>query len=173
MVRATVFRSRWGWVGIAESAKGICAISLPQPSKQAAESRLLEAGGVSIVTKLTPGLREARKQLRRYLAGDCRSFSLPLDVDKGTNFQRRVWRVLQHMPYGALRSYQWVAGRVGGPRYARAVGNAVGANPIPIIIPCHRVVARDATLGGFSGGLPMKRRLLSLEGTLSKLRQSR
>jgi len=110
-------------------------------------------------------------QLRRYLAGSSRSFSLPLDVERGTAFQRRVWRVLQRMPYGSLRSYQWVAGRIGGRRYARAVGNAVGANPIPIIIPCHRIVAHDASLGGFSGGLPMKRRLLSLEGTLSQVRR--
>jgi O-6-methylguanine DNA methyltransferase len=77
---------------------------------------------------------------------------------------------LQRVPYGKIRSYQWVAARVGGSQYARAVGNAVGANPLPIVIPCHRIVAHDASLGGFSGGLSMKRKLLSLEGTLPMLR---
>ena len=77
------------------------------------------------------------------------------------------------LPYGKLRSYQWVATRVGGRQYARAVGNAVGANPLPIVVPCHRIVAHDATLGGFSGGLPTKRKLLTLEGTLVQLQHGR
>src|SRR5262245_37777899 len=173
MIQATVFRSPWGWIGIGESKRGISAISLPQPNRRAAQSKLREIAGPFTATKLTPGLRQARTELLRYLTGNSRSFSVPLDIKQGTDFQRRVWRVLRRMPYGSLRSYQWVAGRVGGWRYARAVGNAVGANPIPIIIPCHRVIARDASLGGFSGGLPMKRRLLSLEGTLSSVRSDR
>jgi O-6-methylguanine DNA methyltransferase len=78
--------------------------------------------------------------------------------------------MLQHVPYGSLRSYRWIAARAGGRQYARAVGNAVGANPLPIVIPCHRIVAHDGTLGGFSGGLLMKRKLLALEETLSTLR---
>ena len=173
MVQATIFRSPWGWIGIAESGRGVSAISLPQPSRRSAERKLRETAGPFTVTMLTPGLRKARTELLRYLAGGRRSFSVSVDVAQGTEFQRRVWRVLQHMPYGSFRSYQWVADRVGGSRYARAVGNAVGANPVPIIIPCHRVVASDASLGGFSGGLPMKRRLLTLEGTLSSLRNGR
>ncbi|MFI5247692.1 MAG: methylated-DNA--[protein]-cysteine S-methyltransferase, partial [Nitrospirales bacterium] len=101
------------------------------------------------------------------------SFDLSLDLSGGTSFQRKVWRTLRRVSYGQLRSYQWVAFRVGGRQYARAVGNAVGANPMPIVIPCHRIVAQDASLGGFSGGLPMKRKLLTLEGTLSQLRPGR
>ncbi|HJT22751.1 MAG TPA: methylated-DNA--[protein]-cysteine S-methyltransferase [Nitrospira sp.] len=169
LVNATVFRSTWGWIGIAESAQGICAVTLPQATTRGAESRLREAAGPFAVGKPSPGLRRARTELLQYLSGDKRSFSLRLDLRGGTEFQQRVWQVLQRMPYGSLRSYQWVAGRVGGPRYARAVGNAVGANPIPMVIPCHRVVACGPSLGGFSGGLPMKRRLLNLEGTLSSL----
>lgn len=171
MLRATVFRSPWGWMGIAESSKGICAISLPQPTRRAAESSLRAAAGPIILTQPSPRLRRARGQLLRYLAGTGRSFSLPLDVEQGTPFQRRVWQVLQGMPYGTLQSYRWVAKRIGGRRYARAVGNAVGANPIPIVIPCHRVIARDASLGGFAGGVSVKRRLLRLEGTLSQIRR--
>jgi methylated-DNA-[protein]-cysteine S-methyltransferase len=96
-----------------------------------------------------------------------------LDLSQGTSFQRKVWRALRRVSYGRLRSYQWVAVRVGGRQYARAVGNAVGANPMPIVIPCHRIVAQDASLGGFSGGLPTKRKLLTLEGTLAQLRPER
>jgi O-6-methylguanine DNA methyltransferase len=114
-------------------------------------------------------LEAARRQLLDYLAGKRDTFDLPLDLSRGTSFQRQVWRTLQRVPYGKLRSYQWIAVRVGGRRYARAVGNAVGANPLPIVIPCHRIVAHDASLGGFSGGLPMKRKLLTREGTLAQL----
>jgi len=173
MLHATLFHSPWGWIGIAASTKGICAISLPQATKRSAESRLRESVGPFTLRSPSPALRRARAQLVRYLAGSSRPFSLSLDVERGTTFQRRVWHVLQRMPYGSLRSYQWVATRVGGRHYARAVGNAVGANPIPIVIPCHRIVAHDESLGGFSGGLPMKRRLLSLEGTLPLLRNGR
>ncbi|HSQ90754.1 MAG TPA: methylated-DNA--[protein]-cysteine S-methyltransferase, partial [Nitrospiraceae bacterium] len=118
-------------------------------------------------------LREARTQLTDYLAGARRSFDLSLDLSRGTSFQQKVWRTLRGISYGRLRSYQWVALRVGGRQYARAVGNAVGANPMPIVIPCHRIVAQDASLGGFSGGLPTKRKLLTLEGTLAELRPGR
>lgn len=173
MVHATIFRSIWGWIGVAESAKGICAVSLPQTTRREAERSLRKAAGSVEIGRATGGLRQARTQLRLYLSGRRREFSLPVDVRHGTRFQQRVWRVLRRLPYASLRSYRWVASRVGGSRYARAVGNAVGANPIPIIIPCHRIVAHDASLGGFSGGLAMKRRLLHLEGTLSSLRRRR
>jgi len=173
MVRAIVFRSSWGWVGIAESGQGICTVSLPKMTRREAERSLRKAAGSMTIGRATGGLRQAREQLRLYLSGRRRTFSLPVDVRQGTPFQQRVWRVLGRLPYASLRSYRWVASRVGGPQYARAVGNAVGANPIPIIIPCHRIVAHDVSLGGFSGGLAMKRRLLTLEGTLAELRPGR
>jgi methylated-DNA-[protein]-cysteine S-methyltransferase len=115
-------------------------------------------------------LEVARRQLLDYLAGARSTFDVPLDLSRGTPFQRNVWRVLQRVPYGKLRSYQWIAARVGGRHHARAVGNAVGANPLPIVVPCHRIVAQDASLGGFSCGLLMKRKLLALEGTLRYLK---
>jgi len=173
MVHATVFRSGWGWVGIAESAKGICAISLPKKTRREAERSLREVAGPYVIGPAAGGLRRAKEQLELYLSGRRHTFSVPVDVRLGTLFQQRVWRVLRRLPYGSLRSYGWVASRVGGSRYARAVGNAVGANPIPLIIPCHRIVAHDVSLGGFSGGLAMKRRLLDLEGTLVELRPGR
>ena len=82
---------------------------------------------------------------------------------RGTEFQRSVWRQLQEIPYGETISYGELARRVGNPKASRAVGSANGANPLPIVIPCHRVIAGNGTLGGFGGGLPMKQTLLALE----------
>ncbi len=107
----------------------------------------------------------------RYLAGRSRTLDFPIDLSGGTPFQRRVWQAALRIPYGRARSYHWIASKVGGRKYARAVGNALGTNPVPLIVPCHRVVAHDASLGGFSGGLKTKRRLLKLEGTLPLLKR--
>jgi methylated-DNA-[protein]-cysteine S-methyltransferase len=171
MRRAIVFKSPWGWMGIVESLKGIQAIVLPKQSKRAVESDLSAQFSKPVQRGKSPSLEAARRQLLDYLTGRRKSFDLPLDLTGGTTFQRQVWRTLQRVPYSKLRSYRWIAARVGGPQYARAVGNAVGANPLPIVIPCHRIVAHDASLGGFSGGLSMKRKLLSLEGTLTQLQR--
>jgi O-6-methylguanine DNA methyltransferase len=160
-------------MGLSESEKGIDGIALPKPSKRAIETVLRDQSHGPFQAGSSPTLETARRQLLDYLAGKRDTFDVALDLSNGTAFQRQVWRVLQRVPYGKLRSYQWIAARVGGPQYARAVGNAVGANPIPIVIPCHRIVAQDATLGGFSGGLSMKRKLLSLEGTLTQLQRGR
>ncbi|MEO8050548.1 MAG: methylated-DNA--[protein]-cysteine S-methyltransferase [Acidobacteriota bacterium] len=105
---------------------------------------------------------EAARQLREYFAGKRAEFDLPL-APAGTAFQRAVWRQLQQIPYGETISYAELARRVGNPKASRAVGSANGANPLPIVIPCHRVIASDGTLGGFGGGLPTKQMLLALE----------
>jgi methylated-DNA-[protein]-cysteine S-methyltransferase len=172
-VTVCVFRTPWGWMGVSETTRGIDAVVLPKASRQAVLSELGPPSAELLEERTSPRLREAQAQLIGYLAGTRRSFDLPLDLSRGTSFQQRVWRTLRRISYGRLRSYQWVAARVGGRQYARAVGNAVGANPMPIVIPCHRIVAQDASLGGFSGGLPTKRKLLTLEGTLAALRPGR
>src|ERR1700719_4924038 len=105
---------------------------------------------------------EAIRQLRDYFVGLRTGFDLPL-APEGTPFQRAVWRQLQDIPYGETISYGELARRVGNPKASRAVGSANGANPLPIVIPCHRVIAGDGTLGGFGGGLPTKQALLALE----------
>src|SRR4029079_8984482 len=171
MDRILLFKSRWGWMGVAESEQGLTAIMLPQTSKAAVTAGLGD-GAASEERSTSVTLREARKQLVEYLAGTRTAFDLPLDLSRGTAFQRKVWKTLRAIPYGQLWSYRGLAARVGGVQYARAVGGAVGANPLPIVVPCHRVVAQDATIGGFSCGLQAKRRLLALEGSLSRLRPS-
>jgi len=104
----------------------------------------------------------AREQLAAYFAGDRQTFDLPLRP-RGTAFQLRVWRELCNIPYGATISYAELARRVGRPGAARAVGAANGRNPLPIVVPCHRVIGADGTLTGYGGGLECKRRLLEHE----------
>jgi len=107
--------------------------------------------------------RDAIRQLKEYFRGTRTSFDLKLSP-KGTPFQMKVWRALADIPYGATRSYAQVAKRVGRPQAMRAVGLANGRNPLPIILPCHRVIGSDGRLVGYGGGLPVKRALLELEG---------
>lgn len=105
-------------------------------------------------------------QLKAYLSGKAVRFNCRLDLSAGTAFQQKAWRAMLTIPRGETRSYAWIAKKIGKPRAARAVGAACGANPVPIIVPCHRVIASDGSLGGFGGGLPLKRRLLKLEGAV-------
>ncbi len=172
---SVIFRTRWGWMGLAASEMGVRALVLGKPSRGAV-ARVLQSGA-SPNGRPAAGtramLRQAQRQVARYLAGRSRTLDFPIDLSGGTPFQRRVWRTALRIPYGRARSYRWIALKIGGTRYARAVGNALGANPVPLIVPCHRVVAHDASLGGFSCGLAIKRRLLDLEGTLTLLQGSR
>ncbi len=107
--------------------------------------------------------RHLRDQLREYFRGGRQRFELEL-APRGTRFQRAVWQALQEIPFGETRTYGDVARAIGRPRGSRAVGRATGANPIPIVIPCHRVIGSDGTLVGFGGGLDVKAALLAHEG---------
>jgi O-6-methylguanine DNA methyltransferase len=106
--------------------------------------------------------REAIRQVVEYLEGKRSDFDLPLDL-RGTPFQRSVWNALLEIPYGVTRSYADVARAVRNPNAVRAVGTANGTNPIPLVVPCHRVIATGGKLGGYGGGLDLKRRLLAME----------
>ena len=110
-------------------------------------------------------LRPWSRALRGYLKGHKLTMTLPLDVH-ATAFQQRVWQELSKIPYGQTRSYSEIARKIGHPRAARAVARACAANPVPIVIPCHRVIREDGSLGGYSGGIARKRALLSHEGAL-------
>jgi methylated-DNA-[protein]-cysteine S-methyltransferase len=111
-------------------------------------------------------LREAANQLRAYFAGDRRDFDLPL-APRGTDFQQSVWSALQQIPYGETTTYSTIAERIGRPAAIRAVGAANGANPIPIVIPCHRVIGANGSMTGFGGGIDVKRQLLALEARVA------
>jgi len=105
---------------------------------------------------------EVVRQLKSYFAGERKIFDLPLLLE-GTDFQKKVWAALRSIPYGKTVSYQTLAETIGFPTAVRAVGAANGANPIPIVIPCHRVIGKDGSLTGFGGGLGLKKKLLELE----------
>jgi len=115
------------------------------------------------VEKWTPLLRETAKEIKEYLNGKRKDFDIPLKLS-GTDFQRSVWNALRTIPYGETRSYREIAEQIGNAKACRAVGMANHWNPIAIIVPCHRVIGSDGSLTGFGGGLPLKERLLQLEG---------
>ena len=104
-----------------------------------------------------------KRELKDYVSGENVEFKDKLDFSYGTEFQKRVWKEMRKIPYGETRSYRWLAKKVGNSTKARAVGNACGANQFPIIVPCHRVIKEDGGLGGFSGGIETKKKLLKLE----------
>jgi methylated-DNA-[protein]-cysteine S-methyltransferase len=112
--------------------------------------------------------KEVRRQLEAYFSGKLREFELPLAME-GTDFQLCVWNALRTIPYGETISYAQLATRIGNPKAVRAVGLANGCNPIPIIVPCHRVIGSDGSLTGFGGGLPTKQKLLDLESKQLRL----
>ncbi|WP_405592539.1 methylated-DNA--[protein]-cysteine S-methyltransferase [Streptomyces sp. NBC_01190] len=128
-----------------------------------AAGRRLGRGPVADARRLAP----VAEQLAAYFAGTLRDFSLPLDWSLITGFNRRVLRELATgVPYGSVVAYQDLADRVGEPHAARAVGVAMGSNPLPLVVPCHRVIESGGGIGGFGGGLEIKRSLLALEGVL-------
>ena len=158
-----VFNTNMGWVGILGSDKGLLRTTLPQHS--AREARRLLGSGVNHAARshnLFDGLME---HFKTYFRGGKIIFPDELDLSGATPFQRKVWEITRLIPYGETRSYAWVAEQVNKPRAARAVGQALARNPLPIIIPCHRVVTIDGRLGGFSGGVETKSRLLHLEAS--------
>ena len=104
-----------------------------------------------------------KKQLGSYFRGTLQEFDQEIDFLEGTDFEREVWLCLKGIPYGETRSYKWLAERIGRPKAVRAVGQALSKNPLPIIVPCHRIIESDGSLGGYSEGVDIKRRLLDLE----------
>ncbi len=143
------------------SNSGLLGTTVPQPSAQEAE-RLL-GDRVKDATWSENFFADLTERLRAYLAGQRVTFPDELDLSQATAFQREVWEITRLIPYGETRSYSWVAEQLGKAGAMRAVGQALARNPLTIIIPCHRVVAGDGKLGGYSGGVEMKRYLLHLE----------
>lgn len=157
-VLTTTIDSPVGPLFIAADAQGLRAIEFR-------DNRHPVRRGEDWLAGDSPLLRRARLQLDEYFAGRRRSFDLPLSP-RGTPFQREVWTALASIPYGHTLSYAQLATRVGRPAAMRAVGAANGRNPLPIVLPCHRVIGADGSLTGFGGGLPAKQYLLKLEGAL-------
>ena len=148
---------------VAASSSGICRICFPSESESDRAHWFDRYFSMAPLEGVEGALAEAMEQLLRYFQGREETFDLPLDL-RGTPFQIRVWRQLLEIPYGTTLSYGEVARAIGNPRASQAVGSAVGKNPVPIVVPCHRVLGHDGSLVGFGGGLPTKEKLLKLEG---------
>jgi len=162
-IKYIISTTKMGWVGVSGSTEGLLCIVLPQRSAQQARRLLGEMPGCVVQSDSWFG--DLIQRLKTYFNGDKAAFSDELDLSGATPFQRRVWETARLIPYGETRSYAWVARQAGKAEAARAVGQALARNPLPVIIPCHRVIASDGKLGGFSGGVDMKRRLLRLEAS--------
>ncbi len=129
------------------------------------EAHLPEVSGVALAPD-HPLLRQAASQLNDYFAGQRKRFELPLDLGTGTTFQSTVWQALLGIGYGSTCTYGFVSNQIGKPKAVRAVGAAIGRNPISIIVPCHRVIGANGSLTGYAGGLARKQALLQLEGAV-------
>jgi len=149
-----------GWVGLVISPRGLRATTLPRPSHDDALREALELGATEPASGAEA--RDLAERVRHLAAGG--PADLPIDWDGISPFRRAVLEETTRIPAGQTRSYGWLAAKVGNPRAARAVGRVMATNPLPIVVPCHRVVASDGSLHGYGGGLEMKARLLKAEG---------
>ena len=158
-----------GLIHVAGTSSGLCRIILGRLREQEVVRFLEKSYGVHPLRLEAPFLG-FQEELESYFSGCRTSFSSPIHLIQMTSFDRKVWKALTQIPYGETRSYHWVAQKIGQPKAARAVGRACGRNPLPIIIPCHRVIAQSGELGGYTGGIHFKRRLLRLEKKQSRPR---
>lgn len=147
---------------IAITEKGLCFIGSPNGGISELEAWIAEKRPDVTLIENEEKISRYGNQLLDYLHGNRRSFDLPIDL-KGTPFQESIWHELQNIPYGKTTTYSDVANRIGKPKAVRAVGAAIGANPVLMVVPCHRVVAKNGNLTGFRGGMAMKEKLLMLE----------
>jgi methylated-DNA-[protein]-cysteine S-methyltransferase len=157
--------SPFGTLLVAATKRGLVKLAFPEEDVDGVLERLAQRVSPRIVAA-DAGLDRVRRELEEYFAGRRRDFALPLDWTLVGPFGRRVLGVTAEIPYGGVLSYAEVAAEAGSPRGSRAAGNALGANPIPIVVPCHRVLRSGGALGGYGGGLDRKRFLLELEGAL-------
>jgi O-6-methylguanine DNA methyltransferase len=157
-----------GTLRLASTRTGLAFVELPHGSGRGLTGWLRCLPGARCAEGFAPN-RAAIRQLQEYLEGKRTDFDLELDV-RGTPFQLAVWSALREIPYGETRSYAQIAARVGRPRAVRAVGTANGANPLPLVVPCHRVINSGGRLGGYGGGLDLKARLLAMEQARSPRR---
>ncbi len=162
-----------GYAGAAWSDNGLVVLTLPEetlsPACEKLELELLEVSSRCPVNIREAGWKsdfaeKVKTELERYFSGEPTVFTLPVDLSLYSPFRKKALSVVKDIPWGEVRSYGEVAALAGNPRAARAVGGAMGSNRILLVIPCHRVISHDGTLGGFGGGLPVKRRLLNMEG---------
>ena len=154
-----------GWIGLAATERGLRMLTLPVASRETALNALREHYPDAPIVPDNDTLLEVARQVRAFLHGELREFAVTLDLRGYSSFSLGVWAATSRIAYGQTRTYRWIAEQTGGAAAGiyQAVGSALGANPVPLIIPCHRVIGSDGSLHGFAGGLQMKAQLLALE----------
>jgi AraC family transcriptional regulator of adaptative response/methylated-DNA-[protein]-cysteine methyltransferase len=153
------FTSTLGTVLVAATENGVCAVKLGAEVQRLKGLLAQEFSAAELVEEPMP---EVEKSVRAFIAGEGSLARVPVDI-RGTVFQRRVWEALRRIPRGETRTYGEIARQIGAPAAVRAVGSACGANPVALVVPCHRAVRADGGLGGYAWGLPVKKRLLEIE----------
>ena len=154
--------TKLGWIGLALSPRGLRATTTPRPSRNEALREIAEVGALEPASEAEAG--DLPRRLRAFAEGEPVDLTADIDWDGVSGFRRAVLEETMRIPAGETRSYGWLARKVGSPRAARAVGRVMATNPLPIVVPCHRVVGSDGSLRGYGGGLAMKEALLRLEG---------
>ena len=157
------FKSPIGEILATRTDRGLNFVSFPKSRWEKFLSALRKDESIALIED-DKKFSNLRNNLKAYFSGKEVQFKENFDLKGGTDFQKKVWRTMQKIPFGETRSYSWLAKQVGGKNKARAVGLACGSNPFPILIPCHRVVRGDGGLGGYGGGLGLKKKLLKIEG---------
>ncbi|MCX5799810.1 MAG: methylated-DNA--[protein]-cysteine S-methyltransferase [Candidatus Eisenbacteria bacterium] len=162
ILRYSTIETPFGTVWFAGSPAGLSFLLLRYFNERRVAQELRKTRNRKMIRD-DKSLRRVANQLTRYFQGERVPFDFDLDLSTGTKFQQSIWKIARKIPYGTMVSYKKIARDYGNTLCARAVGNALGANPIPIVIPCHRVIRADDSLGGFSSGVKWKERLIALE----------
>ena len=162
----TLLDTELGRIGLVGSTDGLRRIVLPQPSPETV-LRLIMDGMPGAIADPSP-FGDLPQRLRRYLRGEPIAFDERLDLTHATPFRRAVWEATCSIPYGETKNYGWIAEQIGKPKASRAVGQALARNPVPIVVPCHRVVGKDGSPRGAGRGLEMRKRLLEIEASLKR-----
>jgi methylated-DNA-[protein]-cysteine S-methyltransferase len=167
----TTFKTPAGWMGLAGSSQGVCRVILPQPTGEKIQTLLLQ--NLQDAAPSAEFFKDLTKRFLSYFSGRQAAFPDKVDYGDATPFQRCIWEAARKIPYGKTHTYSWVAAQAGKPLAVRAAGQALGQNPCPIIVPCHRVTCTGGGLGGFSaaGGTATKEYLLNLENNRHRERQ--
>ncbi len=161
-LRFYLCETKLGWIGLALSENGLRATTTPRPSRDEALREISEVGAIEPAREDEAG--DLPRRLRAFAEGGHVALTAEIDWDGLAGFRRAVLEETMRIPAGETRSYGWLAQKVGSPRAARAVGRVMATNPLPVVVPCHRVVASDGSLHGYGGGLDTKAALLRLEG---------
>ena len=162
-IRYLISESKLGFILVAETDKGICSVSMADAPDQLIRHLSSEFHKATLLQ--SEEVRDRMNAILEYFDG--KKLNLPVDV-QGTEFQKRVWAAISRIPYGETRSYNKIAEEIGMPKAYRAVANACGANPVPLIVPCHRVIRKNGGLGGYGMGIERKKYLLAMEKSVSK-----